>query len=310
MSSCAHPEALVETAWVAEHASDPNVRVFAVDADTAAWEQGHIPGAVCLSWKADLQQQSVRDVVSTEQLEALLSEHGVTADTTIVVYGEARLAASFFWLLVSHGHKDIRLLNGGRVQWVAEGRPLATKVPSYGPARYVAGQRDVSVRALRDDVLDAIGAEVPIETGGPAVPRSNAVRRALALSLVFFVVYLAVFSGMRQAEARFVEHARLLGARPLDIVREVYVPSILGWLFASLRLALGFAFSGAVIGELLGSSRGLGYLVNAASGRFDPAGILAVVFVILLIIGLAFAALSSVERRTLRWRASETASVG
>jgi NitT/TauT family transport system permease protein len=127
---------------------------------------------------------------------------------------------------------------------------------------------------------------------------------------VFFVVYLAVFSGMRQAEARFVEHARLLGARPLDIVREVYVPSILGWLFASLRLALGFAFSGAVIGELLGSSRGLGYLVNAASGRFDPAGILAVVFVILLIIGLAFAALSSVERRTLRWRASETASVG
>ena len=184
MSSCAHPEALVETDWVAEHASDPNVRVFAVDADTAAWEQGHIPGAVCLSWKADLQQQSVRDVVSTEQLEALLSEHGVTADTTIVVYGEARLAASFFWLLVSHGHKDIRLLNGGRVQWVAEGRPLATKVPSYGPARYVAGQRDVSVRALRDDVLDAIGAEVPIETGGPAVPRSNAVRRVLALSLV------------------------------------------------------------------------------------------------------------------------------
>lgn len=133
---------------------------------------------------------------------------------------------------------------------------------------------------------------------------------ALSALMVFFVVYLAVFSGMRQAEARFVEHARLLGARPLDIVREVYVPSILGWLFASLRLALGFAFSGAVIGELLGSSRGLGYLVNAASGRFDPAGILAVVVVILLIIGLAFAALSFLERRTLRWRAPETASVG
>ena len=133
---------------------------------------------------------------------------------------------------------------------------------------------------------------------------------ALSALMVFFVVYLAVFSGMRQAEARFVEHAHLLGARPLDIVREVYLPSILGWLFASLRLALGFAFSGAVIGELLGSSRGLGYLVNAASGRFDPAGILAVVFVILLIIALAFAALSFVERRALRWRAPETASVG
>lgn len=133
---------------------------------------------------------------------------------------------------------------------------------------------------------------------------------ALSALMVFFVVYLAVFSGMRQAEARFVQHARLLGARPLDIVREVYVPSILSWLFASLRLALGFAFSGAVIGELLGSSRGLGYLVNAASGRFDPAGILAVVFVILLIIGLAFAVLSFVEHRALRWRAPETASVG
>lgn len=159
MSSYAHPEALVETAWVAEHASDPNVRIFEVDADTVAWEQGHIPGAVGLSWKADLQQQSVRDVISTEQIEALLSEHGVTADSTILVYGEPRLAASFFWLLAYHGHKDIRLLNGSRVKWVAEGRPLATSVPSYGPARYVAGQRDVSVRALHDDVLDAIGTE-------------------------------------------------------------------------------------------------------------------------------------------------------
>lgn len=133
---------------------------------------------------------------------------------------------------------------------------------------------------------------------------------ALSALMVFFVVYLAVFSGMRQAEARFVEHARLLGARSGDIVREVYLPSVLGWLFASLRLALGFAFTGAVIGELLGSSRGLGYLVNAASGRFDPAGILAVVVVILLIIGLAFAALLSLERWALGWRAPETASVG
>nr|MBA3749219.1 ABC transporter permease [Solirubrobacterales bacterium] len=133
---------------------------------------------------------------------------------------------------------------------------------------------------------------------------------ALSALMVFFVVYLAVFSGMRQAEARFVEHARLLGARPADIVREVYVPSVLGWLFASLRLALGFAFSGAVIGELLGSSRGLGYLVNAASGRFDPAGILAVVVVILTIIGIAFAGLALIERRALAWRAPDTALVG
>ncbi len=88
MSNYAHPEALVETAWLAEHASDANVRVFEVDVDTAAYEQGHVAGAVGLNWKTELQQQPVRDLISKEQLEALLSTHGVTADTTIAVYGD------------------------------------------------------------------------------------------------------------------------------------------------------------------------------------------------------------------------------
>ncbi len=158
MSNYAHPEALVETAWLAEHASDPSVRVFEVDVDTAAYEQGHVAGAIGLNWKTELQQQPVRDLISKEQLEALLSKHGVTADTTIAVYGDNNnwFAAWFFWQLKYYRHQDVRLVNGGRVKWVAEGRPLTTEVPTYAAGRYVAGRVDESVRALRDYVLEAV----------------------------------------------------------------------------------------------------------------------------------------------------------
>jgi thiosulfate/3-mercaptopyruvate sulfurtransferase len=158
MSNYAHPEALVETVWLAEHARDPNVRVFEVDVDTAAYEQSHVAGTIGLNWKTELQQQPVRDLISQEQLEALLSKHGVTADTTIAVYGDNNnwFAAWFFWQLKYYRHQDVRLVNGGRVKWVAEGRPLTTEVPAYAPARYVAGRVDESVRALRDYVLDAV----------------------------------------------------------------------------------------------------------------------------------------------------------
>lgn len=158
MSAYAHPEALVETDWLAEHASDPNVRVFEVDVDTAAYEQGHVAGAVGLNWKTELQQHPVRDLISAEELQALLSRHGVTPQTTIAVYGDNNnwFAAWFFWLLKYYGHTDVRLVNGGRVKWAAEGRPLTTDVPAYQASRYTAAQPDPSVRALRDYVLDAV----------------------------------------------------------------------------------------------------------------------------------------------------------
>ena len=158
MSNYAHPEALVETAWLAEHASDQNVRVFEVDVDTLAYEQGHVAGAIGLNWKTELQQQPVRDLIAKEQLEALLSKHGVAAATTIAVYGDNNnwFAAWFFWQLKYYRHQDVRLVNGGRVKWVAEARPLTTELPTHAPARYVAGRVDESVRALRDYVLDAV----------------------------------------------------------------------------------------------------------------------------------------------------------
>jgi thiosulfate/3-mercaptopyruvate sulfurtransferase len=158
MSGYAHPEALVETAWLAEHATDPNVRVFEVDVDTGAYEQGHVAGAIGLNWKTDLQQRPVRDLLSKGQLEALLGKNGVTPSTTIAVYGDNNnwFAAWFFWLLKYYGHADVRLVNGGRVKWLAEQRPTTTAVPAYPAGRYEARGPDRSVRALREYVLEAV----------------------------------------------------------------------------------------------------------------------------------------------------------
>ena len=159
MTAYAHPDVLVETAWLAGHAGDPNVRVFEVDVDTTAYDHGHVAGAVGLNWKTDLQQHPVRDILSKVQLEALLSAHGVVPSTTVALYGDNNnwFAAWFFWLLKYYGHADVRLVNGGRVAWLAEGRPITTDVSSYPASRYSAAGPDSSLRALRAAVLEAVG---------------------------------------------------------------------------------------------------------------------------------------------------------
>ena len=158
MADYAHPEALVDTQWLADHAKDKNVRVFEVDVDTSAFDQGHVDGAIGLNWRNDLQQRPVRDLIDKKELEALLGRAGVTNDTTIAVYGDNNnwFAAWFFWLLKYYGHKDARLVNGGRAKWVAEGRPLVTTAASYTPTTYTAKSPDASVRALRDLVLERV----------------------------------------------------------------------------------------------------------------------------------------------------------
>jgi thiosulfate/3-mercaptopyruvate sulfurtransferase len=151
-------DVLVETEWLAQHGKDTNVRVFEVDVDTTAYEQGHAEGAIGLNWKTDLQQQPVRDLIDKKQLEALLSKYGVTPQTTIVTYGDNNnwFAAWFFWLLKYYGHKDVKLVNGGRAKWVAEKRALTTQVPTFPKAEYRAAGPDASIRALRDYVLDKV----------------------------------------------------------------------------------------------------------------------------------------------------------
>ncbi|HEY7624706.1 MAG TPA: sulfurtransferase [Candidatus Limnocylindria bacterium] len=149
---------LVETDWLAQHAKDQNVRVFEVDVDTSAYDQGHVEGAIGLNWKTDLQQHPVRDLIEKRQLEDLLGKHGVTPETTIVAYGDNNnwFAAWFFWLLKYYGHKDVRLVNGGRAKWIAEKRALGTTTPTYPRSEYRAATPDASIRALRDHVLERV----------------------------------------------------------------------------------------------------------------------------------------------------------
>jgi thiosulfate/3-mercaptopyruvate sulfurtransferase len=151
---------LVDTQWLTSHLNDPNVRVVEVDVDTAAYELGHIPGALGWNWSKELCDTVQRDILSKAQLEALLSKAGITPDTTIVIYGDSNnwFAAWAFWQLKIYGHKDVRLLNGGRKKWLSEGGELTTDVPSYPATSYKASEPDLSLRAYLPAVQDAVKA--------------------------------------------------------------------------------------------------------------------------------------------------------
>jgi thiosulfate/3-mercaptopyruvate sulfurtransferase len=155
----AHPEVLVDADWVEAHLHDPNVRLIEVDVDTTAYDQGHIPGAVGFNWQKELQDQVVRAPLSRAHLEDLLSRAGVSNDTTIVLYGDNNnwFAAWALWILKYYGHKDVRLLDGGRVKWAADKRELTTAVPSYERTDYQSQDPVKEIRALRDQVLDWLG---------------------------------------------------------------------------------------------------------------------------------------------------------
>ncbi len=154
-----HPEALVDAEWVQAHLTDPTVRLIEVDVDTTAYEQGHIQGAVGFNWQKDLQDQLVRAPVNKEQLEALLSRAGVSNDTTIVLYGDNNnwFAAWALWILKYYGHRDVRLLNGGRVKWLADKREITTAIPSYPRTSYAAQTAYSDIRAFRDQILRSLG---------------------------------------------------------------------------------------------------------------------------------------------------------
>ncbi len=158
MADYANPNSLVSTEWVAEHGNDTNVRLVEVDVDTGAYEQGHIAGAVGWNWQSQLQQTLQRDVISQQDLEQLLGGAGIGNDTTVILYGDNNnwFAAWAFWQLKMYGHQDVKLMNGGRVKWTAENRPITTDVPNHAPATYKASSPDQSIRAYRDQVLSAV----------------------------------------------------------------------------------------------------------------------------------------------------------
>jgi thiosulfate/3-mercaptopyruvate sulfurtransferase len=158
MADYKHPEVLVSTEWVAENLNAPNTRLVEVDVDTSAYDQGHIPGAVGWNWQTQLQDNVRRDLISKEALEALLSKSGIANDTTILLYGDNNnwFAAYAFWQLKYHGHKDVKLVNGGRKKWLEEKRELTTEPAKVTPTSYKAGEPDDSIRARRDEVLSVV----------------------------------------------------------------------------------------------------------------------------------------------------------
>jgi len=155
MSEYAHPEVLVSTQWVAEHQNDPKVRLIEVDVDTTAYDQGHIAGAVGWNWQTQLQDNIRRDLIDKPALEKLLGQSGVSNDTTAILYGDNNnwFAAYALWQLKYYGHKDARLMNGGRKKWLEEKRPLSTDAPKVAPATYHATGPDESLRARKEDVF-------------------------------------------------------------------------------------------------------------------------------------------------------------
>jgi thiosulfate/3-mercaptopyruvate sulfurtransferase len=158
MAEYSHPESLVTTDWVAEHGNDANVRLVEVDVDTSAYDEGHIAGAVGWNWQSQLQALLRRDLISGPELEALLGVAGIDNNTTVILYGDNNnwFAAWAFWQLKYYGHGDVRLMNGGRAKWVADGRPLTTDAASHAAKSYRASEPNQDIRAYRDAVLGAV----------------------------------------------------------------------------------------------------------------------------------------------------------
>jgi len=152
---------LVTTDWLAEHLGEDGVIVAEVDENPDLYEEGHIPSAVKLHWRDDLQDPVERDIVDKGTFERLLGERGIGNDTTIVVYGEKNnwFAAYAYWYVKIYGHGDVRILDGGRQKWIDEGREITTDVPSPASTTYKAKERDESIRAYRDQVRGWIGAD-------------------------------------------------------------------------------------------------------------------------------------------------------
>jgi thiosulfate/3-mercaptopyruvate sulfurtransferase len=162
-------EVLVTAEWVEEHLDDPNVVLIEVDEDTTAYDKGHIRNAIKLNWSVDLQDQVRRDAVNREQFAALLSERGVSNDHTVVLYGGNNnwFAAYAYWYFKLYGHQDVRLLDGGRKKWELDSRELVTEAPTREKTDYVAAEQDRSIRAFREEVVEAIGTKNLIDVRSP-----------------------------------------------------------------------------------------------------------------------------------------------
>ncbi len=158
MANYANPEVLVSTDWVDQHKGDSGLAIVEVDVDTSAYSEGHIPGALGWNWQTQLCDTLRRDIISQADLEKLLGLSGISNNTTIILYGDNNnwFAAWALWQLKMYGHEDVRLINGGRKKWLAEGRPLTREVPSVKPVSYRASLPNLAYRAFLNQVQKAM----------------------------------------------------------------------------------------------------------------------------------------------------------
>jgi thiosulfate/3-mercaptopyruvate sulfurtransferase len=162
-------DVLVDADWVEQHLDDPTIVLVEVDEDVSAYDGGHIKGAVKLDWKTELQDQVRRDFVNKEQFEQLLSSKGIGNDDTVVLYGGNNnwFAAYAYWYFTLYGHENVKLLDGGRKKWELDGRELVKDAPQRGKTSYTAQDQDTSIRAFRDEVVEAIGAKNLVDVRSP-----------------------------------------------------------------------------------------------------------------------------------------------
>jgi len=163
LAEYAHPEKLVTTTWLAQHLGGPGLAVVESDEDVLLWDTGHIAGSVKVDWHTELNDEVTRDYVDGEAFAALMSRKGISREDTVVIYGDKNnwWAAYALWVFTLFGHPDVRLLDGGRAKWAAEGRELTTDAPAPAPAQYPVVERsDAAVRAFKDDVLAHLGGKL------------------------------------------------------------------------------------------------------------------------------------------------------
>ncbi len=229
----AHPERLVSTDWLQERLGADGLVVIESDEDVLLYETGHIPGAVKIDWHTDLNDPVERDYIDGSAFAALLGARGITRETTVVIYGDKNnwWAAYALWVFTLFGHPDVRLLDGGRAKWEAEGRRYTTDRPTTEAVKYPVVERDDSrIRAYRDDVVDHLGAPLidvrsPEEYSGerttaPAYPEEGALRAGHIPSAVNIPWARAAaddgtFRRIPELDALYRDEAGLTGSEPV-----------------------------------------------------------------------------------------------
>jgi len=254
MPEYARPDVLVSTEWVAEHLTDPNVRIVESDEDRALYVQGHVPGAVEIT---DLQDPVQRDYIDRAAFERLCAERGISTDTTVVFYGDKSnwWACYAFWVFKLYGHENCRIMNGGRKRWELDGRPWSTERVTYPRATYTAKEQDPSVRALRDEVLkhqkagkQLLDVRSPEEYRGerthmPDYPNEGAVRGghipgALNVPWPMNCNDDGTFKGPKELEKLYIKELKMKRRSPTIAYCRIGERSSLTWFV--LKYLLGF----------------------------------------------------------------------